>query len=177
MSKESDGMTVGEKSGQYVTFILGEEEYGVEILKVQEIIGITPVTKVPYLPVFVKGVINLRGIVVPVIDLRLRFNLDMADYTDHTCVIIVKMGEKVTGMIVDTVSEVVDIPEEMVEPPPSFNSSINADFIQGMGKMDNKLVILLNVDRLLTDAEIGALGDMPSDAVAQGEPPAQVAAQ
>ncbi len=175
MSIISGGVDIAGDTGQYVTFILGEEEYGVEILKVQEIIGLTPVTRVPYLPDFIKGVINLRGIVVPVIDLRLRFGLDRIEYNDHTCVIITKMGEKVTGMIVDTVSEVVDMPQEMVEPPPSFSSGIRTDFIRGMGKIDKRLVILLNVDRLLTDEEIKELDAVHEDDVDHGEVQAHMA--
>lgn len=155
--------------GQFVTFTLGDEEYGVEILKVQEIIGLPPVTRVPHLPQFTKGVINLRGAVVPVVDLRLRFNLDLAEYNDRTCVIITKVSDRVTGMIVDVVSEVAEIPDDLIDPTPSFNSQIRTDFIKGVGKIDKRLVILLDVDRLLTDEELKSIKSITEERASHNE--------
>ncbi len=154
MAEAQNNITVNGEGSQYVTFCLGDEEYGVDILKVQEIIGISPVTKVPYLPDFIKGVINLRGIVVPIVDLRLRFRLPVAEYTDRTCVVIVKVGERVVGMIVDAVSEVMEIAEAMVDAAPSFGHGVRTDFIDGMGKVDERLVLLLNIEKLFTEGEM-----------------------
>ncbi len=168
MSERTGEITITGDGNQYVTFSLGDEEYGVDILKVQEIIGLTAITRVPYLPDFIKGVINLRGIVVPVVDLRLRFGLEMVDYNDRTCVIIVKLGERITGMIVDAVSEVISIPKEMIDPPPSFGTRIRTDFIEGMGKVDKRLLILLNVERLLTEVELKAIEEIPEVLPAEG---------
>ncbi|VAV83379.1 Positive regulator of CheA protein activity (CheW) [hydrothermal vent metagenome] len=154
MAEAQNNITVSGEGNQYVTFCLGDEEYGVDILKVQEIIGISPVTKVPYLPDFIKGVINLRGIVVPIVDLRLRFRLQAAEYTDRTCVVIVKVGERVVGMIVDAVSEVMEIEEAMIDAAPSFGSGVRTDFIDGMGKVEERLVLLLDIEKLFTEGEM-----------------------
>jgi len=169
MAEAQDNITVGGGGCQFVTFRLGDEEYGVDILKVQEIIGITPVTKVPYLPDFIKGVINLRGIVVPIVDLRLRFRLPVAEYTDRTCVVIIKVDDRVVGMIVDSVSEVMEIAEAMIDAAPSFGHEVRTDFIDGMGKVDERLVLLLNVEKLFTEGEMQEISTASStDADAAG---------
>jgi purine-binding chemotaxis protein CheW len=169
MAEAQNKIMVGGEGSQYVTFCLGDEEYGVDILKVQEIIGISPVTRVPYLPDFIKGVINLRGIVVPIVDLRLRFRLPKAEYTDRTCVVIVKVGERVVGMIVDSVREVMEIAEEMVDAAPSFGHGVRTDFIEGMGKVDDRLVLLLNIEKLFTEGEMVEISTISgSDAQAAG---------
>jgi purine-binding chemotaxis protein CheW len=173
MAEAQNKIVVGGEGSQYVTFCLGEEEYGVDILKVQEIIGITPVTKVPYLPDFIKGVINLRGIVVPIVDLRLRFRLPVAEYTDRTCVVIVKVDERVVGMIVDSVSEVMEISEAMIDPAPAFGHGVRTDFIEGMGKVEERLVLLLNIEKLFTEDEMQDIGNVSGgDAGAAGVPEA-----
>lgn len=143
-----------EEGNQHVTFTLGEEEYGIDILAVQEIIGFTHITHVPHLPDFIRGVINLRGMVVPVMDLRLKFGLGLADYSSHTCIIVVKVAERTMGMVVDAVSEVVHLPDASIEPAPSFGARINTDFIQGMGKVGNRLVIILDVEKILSNEEL-----------------------
>lgn len=156
VSEVNKSVVTGEE-GQYVTFLLGDEEYGLEILAVQEIIGFTHITHVPHLPDFIKGVINLRGTVVPVIDLRLKFGLGQADYNNHTCVVVVKMEERVMGMVVDVVSEVVNFPEGSVEPAPPFGTNIKADFIKAMGKVGDRLVIILDIDKVLSNDELAAI--------------------
>jgi purine-binding chemotaxis protein CheW len=151
------------KPGKYLSFALGQEEYGVEILKVQEIIGMMSVTKVPRTPDYVRGVVNLRGRVIPVIDLRGKFNMARVDDTEKTCIIVVQVqqnGSTVTmGVIVDEVSEVLNFTADQIEPSPSFGTGMeDAEFITGMGKLGKKVVILLDVDRVLTGEEFAAIG-------------------
>jgi purine-binding chemotaxis protein CheW len=151
------------KPGKYLSFALGQEEYGVEILKVQEIIGMMSVTKVPRTPDYVRGVVNLRGRVIPVIDLRGKFNMARVDDTEKTCIIVVQVqqnGSTVTmGVIVDEVSEVLNFTADQIEPSPSFGTGMeDAEFIPGMGKLGKKVVILLDVDRVLTGEEFAAIG-------------------
>lgn len=145
-------------AGKYLTFCLGSEVYGLQILKVQEIIGIMKVTRVPKTPEFVRGVINLRGKVIPVVDLRLKFRLEKKDDTERTCVIVVQTTtgrvETTIGIIVDEVSEVLDIEESRIEPPPSFGSSVDTDFILGMGKVLERVVMLLDIDKVLSAGEV-----------------------
>lgn len=140
-------------AGKYLTFTLDNEEYGIALLKVKEIIGMMPITSVPQTPDYVKGVINLRGKVIPVSDLRLRFEMAAADYTDRTCIIVVEIqGESATiqvGIVVDAVSEVMNIKAEEVEEAPSFGGKVETDFILGMANMDGQVKILLDIDRAL----------------------------
>jgi len=146
------------KAGKYLTFKLGAEEFGLEILKVQEIIKMMEITKVPRTPAFVKGVINLRGKVIPVVELRLKFDMPTVATTDKTCVIVVQVahsaGSVTMGAIVDEVSEVLDINAELIAPPPEFGSSVNTDFILGMGKIAKRVVMLLDVDKVLSSTEL-----------------------
>ena len=142
--------TVG---GKYLTFLLDREDYGVEILKVREIIGLMDITKVPQTPAFVEGVINLRGKVIPVIDLRTKFGLSRAEYNDQTCIIVVDVGTMV-GIIVDTVNEVHDIPAASIEPAPAFGHAVDTSFILGMGKVKDDVKILLDIDRVLSSTEL-----------------------
>ncbi len=142
------------RSGKYLTFILGEEEYGIGIMSVKEIIGMMAVTSVPKTPPFVKGVINLRGKVIPVIDLRLKFDMPEAEQTTETCVIVVEVDGTMMGVVVDTVQEVLDIEEDDIEDPPRFGTAINTDFILGMGKIGDKVKILLDISQVLTSEEL-----------------------
>lgn len=142
------------KEGKYLTFVLRGEEYGLEILKVREIIGVLDITPVPQTPAFVKGVINLRGKVIPVVDLRLKFGMPAADYTKETCVIVVDVNGMLMGTVVDTVSEVIDIAGKDIEPAPNFGGKISTDFILGMGKIKGKVKILLDIDRVLSTEEL-----------------------
>ncbi len=137
------------KQGKYLTFALGTEEYGLEILSVREIIGLMEITAIPEVSDYVKGVINLRGKVIPVIDLRLKFGMPKMEYTKETCIIVLNMNSNFIGIIVDKVCEVLDIAQNDIEPPPEFGSSVSTDFIIGMGKVGNKVKILLDMQKVL----------------------------
>lgn len=150
-------------AGKYLTFQLGKEAYGIGIMKVQEIVGVMPVTRMPKLPHFVRGLVNLRGKVIPVFDLRLKFGLEKREDTDRTCIIVVRLSldgnradaAAVTlGIIVDEVSEVVNVPAEAIEPAPAFGSSVDVSFLLGVGKLGNKVVMLLDADRILPREEL-----------------------
>jgi len=142
---------------KFLTFHLAGEDYGIEIAHVTEIIGIQKITEVPDMPDFVKGVINLRGKVIPVMDVRLRFRLEPRDYDDRTCIIVVDIRGTAVGLVVDKVNEVADIPPEQIEPPPMSNQASASRFIHGMGKIGNEVKILLTIDRLLFDEELEQL--------------------
>ena len=144
---------------KYLTFHVAGEDYGIEIRYVTEIIGIQKITEVPDMPSFVKGVINLRGKVIPVMDVRLRFNIEERDYDDRTCIVVVLVNGTAVGLVVDEVSEVVDIPETQIEPPPRGQAS-GSNFIQGMGKIGTDVKILLAVEKLLFTDEMMAFTDM-----------------
>lgn len=143
-----------DRAGKYLSFILGDEEYGIEILTVREIMGIMEITIVPHVPHFVKGVINLRGSVIPVVDLRLKFSMPERGYDKETCIIVVNLHKRLMGIIVDTVSEVLNIDENEIDDSPNFGSSVETDFILGMGKVKEKVVILLDIDKVLTSEQI-----------------------
>jgi purine-binding chemotaxis protein CheW len=149
------------KEGKYLTFALAQEEYGLEILKVREIIGYIAVTAVPQTPHYVKGVINLRGQVIPVIDLRSKFGMETAEVTDETCIIVVEINQDSrkfsTGIMVDCVQEVLDIPGDSIEEAPQFDTSVNTNFILGMGKVGESIKILLDIDRVLDGDGLGSL--------------------
>ena len=153
--------TAGEKEGKYLTFALGPEEYGLEILKVREIIGYMDITAIPKTPEHVKGVINLRGQVIPVVDIRTLFGMQTKEVTEQTCIIVVEItmsGRKLsTGVIVDQVSEVLDIAGEEIEEAPQLGSSVDTDFILGMGKVGGSVKILLNIDRVLSGSGLETL--------------------
>ena len=142
-----------ERGGKYLTFKLADEEYGLEILKVREINGLMDITAVPRMPVYMKGVINLRGKVIPVVDLRLKFALVEAEHTEQTCIIVVDVGREI-GIIVDTVSEVLDITGDNIEPPPSMGESMDTSFILGMGKVGDTVKILLDIDEVLSSDDV-----------------------
>ena len=148
------------REGKYLTFALGQEEYGLEILKVREIIGYIDVTAVPQTPHDVRGVINLRGQVIPVVDLRAKFGMETSDVTEETCIIVVETahaGRKFnTGIIVDHVQEVLDIGVQQIEEPPQFGGSVNTDFILGMAKVGESVKILLDIDRVLAGDSLGS---------------------
>lgn len=147
------------RGGKFLTFLLGGEEYGLEILTVQEIIGVMAITRVPRTPRYIRGVINLRGKVIPVLDVRLKFALDRKEDTERTCIIVVQLirddSQVTMGLLVDEVSEVLDVDGDRIEPPPSFGTTIEADFIFGMGKIDDKVVMLLDVEKIISSSEIG----------------------
>lgn len=153
-----------EKEGKYLTFALGPEEYGLEILKVREIIGYMEITAVPQTPAHVKGVINLRGQVIPVIDLRAKFGMETAEVTEQTCIIVVETSRSdrkfSTGIVVDRVQEVLDIAGEDIEEAPQFDSSVNTDFILGMGKIGDSVKILLDIDKVLAGTDFESFSSM-----------------
>ena len=146
------------REGKYLTFTLAGEAYGIGILKIREIIGMMPITSVPQAPDFVKGVINLRGKVIPVIDLRLRFGMPAMDYTERTCIIVVQIdlsGAPLNiGIVVDSVSEVLNIAGGDIENAPTFGTQLNTDYILGMAKIEGGVKILLDIDRVLSTQEI-----------------------
>lgn len=156
----SETPAIKSREGKYLTFSLDGEEYGIGIMKIKEIIGMMPITKVPQTPGFVKGVINLRGKVIPVIDLRLRFEIDSIAYTDRTCIIVVEItgpnSAVRTGIVVDTVSEVLHVKIEDTEDTPSFGSELNTEYILCMAKIGGGVKILLDIDRILNTEEITA---------------------
>jgi len=147
----------GGKGGKFLTFFLAGEEYGLEILKVQEIIGMMPITSVPRTPAFIRGVINLRGKVIPVVDLRLKLAMDSTAQTDETCIIVVQAAGLEIGVVVDKVSEVLDIAEGDIEDAPSFGTDVNSDYILGIGKSDGRVKLLLDIDKVLTMQEIAMI--------------------
>ncbi|MCG8529349.1 MAG: chemotaxis protein CheW [Desulfovibrionales bacterium] len=145
---------------QLVTFSIGEEEFGVDILKVQEIIRTMEITKVPKAPNFVEGVINLRGKVIPIIDLRRRFGLSSKEHDKHTRIIVIEINNMIVGFVVDSVSEVLRIPASTVEPPPAVVAGMESEYISGVGKLQDRLLILLDLDRLLSNEDLDVLGQM-----------------
>jgi purine-binding chemotaxis protein CheW len=149
------------QTGKYLTFSLEDEEYGVGILKIKEIIGMMPITSVPRTPEFVKGVINLRGKVIPVVDLRLKFSMESIPYNERTCIIVVEIdseaGTVLIGIVVDAVSEVLNIKEEDIEETPTFGTKLETDYILGMAKMEGGVKILLDIDKVLNTQEIEML--------------------
>ena len=142
---------------QYLTFRLGQEEYGVEILKVQEIKGYSAITPVPNMPAYFKGVMNLRGTIVPVVDLRAKFQMAEAEYNQFTVIIVLTVGAKVMGLIVDAVSDVLNIPRVDIQATPEFGAEVDAGFISGMAKAGEKLVVLLDIERVLGDAAVAEM--------------------
>lgn len=167
MSDSVIGMTgvgsasaVHAREGKYLTFVLGEEEYGIDITKVKEIIGVMEVTHIPRTPPFIKGVINLRGKVIPVMDLRLKFGMPELAYTNETVFIVVEVGGTLIGIVVDTVREVLNIHEAEIEPPPQFGSRLDTAFILGMGKVQGKVKILLDIEKTLTAEDTAILASL-----------------
>jgi len=162
MNQAIKEMTI--RNGKYLTFTLDEEEYGIGILKVKEIIGMMPITLVPRTPPFLKGVINLRGKVIPVIDLRLKFDMGEIPYTERTCIIVVEVDADdatvLIGIVVDAVSEVLNIQESEIEETPAFGTRLDTDYILGMAKTEGSVKILLNIDKVLSTEELTGLEDV-----------------
>ena len=153
--------TMRDVAGQYLTFEVADEIYGLPILTVQEIIGIMPVTRVPRTPEYVRGVINLRGKVIPVVELRTKFGIGTIEDTARTCIIVVQVShggqDVIMGILVDEVSEVIHIGEDAIAPAPSFGSSVPVEFILGMGKVGQKVIMLLDVDKVLASDELSVI--------------------
>ena len=165
MTATATAAATGTRGGKYLTFVLNKEQYGLEILKVREILGVLPITPMPQAPHFVKGVINLRGKVIPVVDTRLKFGMEEIPYTPETCIIVVDVNNTWMGIIVDTVKEVMDIREEQVEDPPRFGTGMDGGAILGLGKVGDQVKILLNIDKVLADMDVSQM-TMPVSAQA-----------
>ncbi len=156
---------------QFISFSIGEEEYGLDLLRVKEVIRKRPITWLPKAPSFVKGIVNLRGDVIPIIDLRARFGLGSCEDTAQTRVIVVEIGGRLTGLVVDSASQVVRISEDQIDPPPPMSGGLEQDLITGVGKLDDQLVILLNTDSILTVDEKTALSSIEAVASDRSEVP------
>lgn len=142
------------QKGRFLTFLLGKETYGIEIKYVTEIIGIQAITEIPELPEYVKGIINLRGKIIPVMDVRLRFKKEPKEYNDRTCVIVIDINDISIGLIVDSVAEVLTIPDQDIVEPPQMNKGLHNKYIKNIGKVGNDVKLLLDCEKLLTEDEL-----------------------
>lgn len=142
------------RRNEFLTFVLGNEEYGIEILKVQEIRGYETATAIANTPEFIKGVLNLRGVIVPIVDLRLKFNLGKAEYNDFTVVIILNVDGRVVGIVVDSVSDVITLPHESIRPAPEFSSALDTSYIMGLGTIEQRMLILMDIEKLMSASEM-----------------------
>ena len=142
---------------EVVTFTLGEEEYGIDIQKVQELRGYDAVTCIANAPAHIKGIVNLRGILVPIIDMRIKFNLGEPRYDEFTVVIVLNVGGRVVGMVVDSVSDVITLTAEQIKPAPEMGSALDTDYLIGLGALDTRMLILVDVDRLMSSEELGLI--------------------
>jgi purine-binding chemotaxis protein CheW len=157
----ANGLHADDASEEFLTFVLGDEEYGVEILKVQEIRSYEGVTRLPDAPDYIKGVINLRGTIVPVIDMRLKFRLETAEYSALTVMIVLSVADRVVGMVVDSVSDVVRLGGEQIRAVPELGATIDRQFLTGIGTLDERMLILLDIERLMVSAEMGLVAAPP----------------
>ena len=155
MSQANANAAALQEADEFLTFALGKEEYGVDILKVQEIRSYEGVTRLPDAPDYIKGVINLRGTIVPVIDMRLKFRLENADYSALTVMIVLSVAGRVVGIVVDSVSDVVRLGGEQIRPVPELGATIDSQFLTGIGTLDERMLILLDIERLMASAEMG----------------------
>jgi purine-binding chemotaxis protein CheW len=157
MIQNQDNKTGSETGNEFLAFTLGKEEYGIDILKVQEIRGYEAVTRIANAPEFVKGVVNLRGIIVPIVDMRIKFNLGEPTYDQFTVVIILNIGGRVVGMVVDSVSDVITLSPEQVKPAPEMGTALNTDYLIGLGTLDERMLILVDIDKLMSSSEMGLI--------------------
>lgn len=139
---------------EFLTFTLGKEEYGIDILKVQEIRGYDSVTTIANSPKFIKGVINLRGIIVPIVDMRIKFNLGNVEYNEFTVVIILNINKRVVGMVVDGVSDVITLTDSQIKPAPEFGAAFDAEYLTGLGAIDERMLILVDIEKLMTSNDM-----------------------
>ncbi len=150
--------TIGDRTGnEFLSFTLGREEYGIDILRVQEIRGYEPVTRIANAPDFIKGVVNLRGIIVPVVDMRIKFALGTPTYDQFTVVIILNIGGRVVGMVVDSVSDVMTLTPEQIKPAPEIGMSFDTDYLIGLGTLDERMLILVDIEKLMSSTEMGLI--------------------
>jgi purine-binding chemotaxis protein CheW len=152
---QSQNEAVTPETLQFLAFTLGDEEYGVDIQKVQELRGYDAVTRIANAPDFIKGVVNLRGIIVPIIDMRIKFQLGMPTYDQFTVVIILNIGHRTIGMVVDNVSDVLTLQPEEIKPAPEMGTAIDTDYLIGLGTLDSRMLILIDIDRLMSSSDIG----------------------
>lgn len=156
-SAEPSGNPVSQVLNEFLTFRLGSEEYGIDILKVQEIRGYDAITQIANSPEFIKGVVNLRGIIVPIIDMRIKFKLGKAEYDQFTVVIILNVSGRVMGIVVDGVSDVISLGMDQLRPTPEFGSVIDTEYIKGLGTVDERMLILLDIEKLMGSTEMGLI--------------------
>src|SRR4051812_37848617 len=165
-SIQNSGHSISEKGShdiagqEFLAFTLGKEEYGIDILKVQEIRGYEAVTRIANAPQFIKGVINLRGIIIPVVDMRIKFNLGTPIYDQFTVVIILNIGGRVMGMVVDSVSDVTTLSPEQVKPAPEMGTTFDNDYLIGLGTLEERMLILVDIDKLMSSAEMGLIDNL-----------------
>ncbi|EOT9484301.1 chemotaxis protein CheW [Escherichia coli] len=153
-----------EPSGQeFLVFTLGDEEYGIDILKVQEIRGYDQVTRIANRPAFIKGVTNLRGVIVPIVDLRIKFSQVDVDYNDNTVVIVLNLGQRVVGIVVDGVSDVLSLTAEQIRPAPEFAVTLSTEYLTGLGALGDRMLILVNIEKLLNSEEMALLDSAASE--------------
>ncbi|MDQ2988535.1 MAG: chemotaxis protein CheW [Pseudomonadota bacterium] len=151
-----------ESGHEFLAFTMGDEEYGLDILKVQEIRGYEAVTRIANAPEFFKGVMNLRGVIVPIVDMRIKFNLGTPSYDEFTIVIVLNLGGKVVGMVVDSVSDVTTLTSQQIRPAPDMAGVFDSDYLIGLGTLDERMLILVDIDKLMGSPEIGVLGTLAS---------------
>ncbi len=154
---QTNTLTSAKPVNEFLAFTLGKEEYGIDILKVQEIRGYENVTRIANAPEFIKGVVNLRGIIVPIVDMRIRFKLAAPTYDQFTVVIILNIAGRVVGMVVDSVSDVTQLTPEQIKPAPEMGTLMNTDYLIGLGTLDERMLILLDIDRLMSNEEMGLI--------------------
>lgn len=145
---------------EFLAFTLGSEEYGIDIQKVQELRGYDSVTHLANAPEFIKGVVNLRGIIVPIVDMRIKFNLGTPSYDQFTVVIVLNLASRVFGLVVDSVSDVITLNHEQVKPPPEMGSAVSVDYLLGLGALEQRMLILVDIERLMSSAEIGLIDQL-----------------
>ena len=145
---------------EFLAFTLGKEEYGIHILKVQELRGYEEPTRIANAPDFIKGVVNLRGIIVPIVDMRIKFNLGAPTYDQFTVVIILNINGRVVGMVVDSVSDVITLSPDQIKPAPEMGTALNTDYLIGLGTVDQRMLILVDIDKLMSSAEMGLINSI-----------------
>jgi len=157
IATESSGSMMRYLANEFLTFRLGKEEYGIEILKVQEIRGYDSITQIANAPEFIRGVVNLRGIIVPIVDMRIKFRLGTADYNQFTVVIILNVAGRVMGIVVDGVSDVLTLEAEQMRPTPGFGSVIDTEYIMGLGTVEERMLILIDIEKLMSSSDMGLI--------------------
>ena len=164
MQDEQNRTAATAEKREFLTFTLGREEYCIDILKVREIRGYDAVTRVANAPDFIKGVINLRGNIVPIVDLRIKFRLEHVEYGDHTAVIILGILERTIGVVVDSVSDVISLAHERIKPAPEFSAALNTQYIQGLATLDDRMIIVVNIEKLISSPEVQLIDEAGSSA-------------